>query len=40
MSLHPIADKAEVSVADRVNQLSDGWSAVPIDQRTAFRVEA
>ena len=27
-------------VADRVNQLSEGWTALPIDRRTAFRVEA
>jgi len=27
-------------VATRVNQLSEGWSSVPFDQRTAFRVEA
>jgi ABC-type bacteriocin/lantibiotic exporter with double-glycine peptidase domain len=27
-------------VADRVNQLSDRWSTVPIDQRTALRIEA
>jgi ABC-type bacteriocin/lantibiotic exporter with double-glycine peptidase domain len=27
-------------VADRVNQFSEDWSSVPIDQRTAFRVEA
>jgi ABC-type bacteriocin/lantibiotic exporter with double-glycine peptidase domain len=27
-------------VADRVNQLSDRWIAVPTDQRTALRVEA
>jgi ABC-type bacteriocin/lantibiotic exporter with double-glycine peptidase domain len=27
-------------VADRVNQLSDNWSAFPLDQRTAFRLEA
>ena len=27
-------------VTDRVNQLSDRWSTVPIDQRTALRVEA
>jgi hypothetical protein len=27
-------------VADRVNELSDRWSTVPIDQRTALRVEA
>jgi ABC-type multidrug transport system fused ATPase/permease subunit len=27
-------------VADRVNQLSEGWTTLPIDRRTAFRVEA
>jgi ABC-type multidrug transport system fused ATPase/permease subunit len=27
-------------VADRVNQLSERWTSVPIDQRTVFRVEA
>ena len=27
-------------VADRVNQLSERWPSVPIDQRTAFRVGA
>jgi hypothetical protein len=27
-------------VADRVNQLSEGWTALPIDRRTAIRVEA
>jgi ABC-type multidrug transport system fused ATPase/permease subunit len=27
-------------VADRVNQLSDRWTAVPTDQRTALRIEA
>jgi ABC-type bacteriocin/lantibiotic exporter with double-glycine peptidase domain len=27
-------------VADRVNQLSERWTTIPIDQRTAFRVEA
>jgi ABC-type bacteriocin/lantibiotic exporter with double-glycine peptidase domain len=27
-------------VADRVNQLSARWTTIPIDQRTAFRVEA
>jgi hypothetical protein len=27
-------------VADRVNQLSEGWSSVPIEQRTALRMEA
>ena len=27
-------------VADRVNQLSEGWTALPIDRRTAFRLEA
>jgi hypothetical protein len=27
-------------VADRVNRLSEGWTTIPIDQRTAFRVEA
>jgi ABC-type multidrug transport system fused ATPase/permease subunit len=27
-------------VADRVNQLSEGWNTLPIDRRTAFRVEA
>ena len=27
-------------VADRVNQLSDRRAAVPIDQRTALRIEA
>jgi ABC-type bacteriocin/lantibiotic exporter with double-glycine peptidase domain len=27
-------------VADRVNQLSDGWTTLPIDRRTAFRLEA
>jgi len=27
-------------VADRINQLSECWSSVPVDQRTAFRVEA
>jgi ABC-type bacteriocin/lantibiotic exporter with double-glycine peptidase domain len=27
-------------VADRVNQFSEDWSSVPIDQRTAFRVGA
>ena len=26
--------------ADRVNQLSEGWSSVPIEQRAALRVEA
>ena len=27
-------------VANRVNELSEDWSSVPVDQRTAFRVEA
>jgi ABC-type multidrug transport system fused ATPase/permease subunit len=27
-------------VADRVNQLSDRWTTVPIEQRTALRIEA
>ena len=27
-------------VADRVNQLSDGWTTLAIDRRTAFRLEA
>jgi ABC-type bacteriocin/lantibiotic exporter with double-glycine peptidase domain len=27
-------------VADRVNQLSEGWTTLPIDRGTAFRVEA
>ena len=27
-------------VADRVNQLAERWTTIPIDQRTAFRVEA
>src|SRR5215469_12043694 len=27
-------------VADRVNQLYDGWTTLPIDRRTAFRLEA
>ena len=27
-------------VANRVNELAAGWSSVPIDQRTPFRVEA
>jgi ABC-type multidrug transport system fused ATPase/permease subunit len=27
-------------VADRVNQLSEGWTTLPIDRRTAFRLEA
>jgi ABC-type multidrug transport system fused ATPase/permease subunit len=27
-------------VADRVNQLAESWSTLPIDRRTAFRVEA
>ena len=27
-------------VADRVNQLSERWTTIPVDQRTAFRVEA
>ena len=27
-------------VADRVNQLSESWTTLPIDRRTAFRVEA
>ena len=26
-------------VADRVNQLYDGWTTLPIDRRTAFRLE-
>jgi ABC-type bacteriocin/lantibiotic exporter with double-glycine peptidase domain len=26
-------------VADRVNQLSENWTTLPIDQRTAFSVE-
>ena len=25
---------------DRVNQLAERWTTIPIDQRTAFRVEA
>jgi ABC-type bacteriocin/lantibiotic exporter with double-glycine peptidase domain len=27
-------------VADRVNRLSEGWTTLPIDRRTAFRLEA
>jgi hypothetical protein len=27
-------------VADRVNQLSDRWTTVPTEQRTALRIEA
>jgi hypothetical protein len=27
-------------VADRVNQLSDRWTTVPNEQRTALRIEA
>ena len=27
-------------VADRVNLLSDGWTTVPMDQKTALRIEA
>jgi ABC-type bacteriocin/lantibiotic exporter with double-glycine peptidase domain len=27
-------------VADRVNQLSDGWTTLPNDRRTTFRLEA
>jgi hypothetical protein len=27
-------------VADRVNQLSDRWTTVSIEQRTALRIEA